>query len=103
MYYTQKLLYPLFHPADSQPGRVNCPVCHKRSAIFQLPFQPKAFERVIVDKFRPINRYQINRPLMRGNFLALGFFKVISQILGLYVIAFFGTLLFVGRVILGVI
>ena len=30
---------------------------------------------------------------MRGNFLALGFFKVISQILRLYIIAFFGTLL----------
>ncbi len=40
---------------------------------------------------------------MRGNFLALGFFKVISQILGLYIIAFFGTLLFVGRVIFGVV
>lgn len=40
---------------------------------------------------------------MRGNFLALGFFKVISQILGLYIIAFFGTLLFVERVIFGVV
>ena len=40
---------------------------------------------------------------MRGNFLALGFFKVISQILRLYIIAFFGTLLFVGRVIFGMI
>lgn len=40
---------------------------------------------------------------MRGNFLALGFFKVISQILRLYVIAFSGTLLFVERVIFGVV
>ena len=103
MYYTQKLPDPLFHAADSQPGRVNCPVCHKRRAIFQLPFQPKAFEGIIINKFRPINRYQINRSLVRGNFLALGFFKVISQILRLYIIAFFGTLLFVGRVIFRVV
>ena len=103
MYYTQKLPNPLFHAADSQPGRVNCPVGHKRRTIFQLALQTKAFERVIVDEFRPINRYQINRPLMRGNFLALGFFKVISQILRLYVIAFSGTLLFVERVIFGVV